>query len=173
MRANLYGALLNYLRIGKPASATSASSFRSANLELTEQAKFRKSNLEVIMGFGDNFLDVLCRDTVSGHDIRRMLALSVLNELVFLDGRGTWTFYMSNQGYLRYIIDSMVVDDPRLVQLLAGDADAADGGGLKFLYAYEAKMAMVTRLASTVAGAELLLESGLMVCISRRPCNLR
>ena len=34
---------------------------------------------------------------------------------------------------------------------------------MKSLYTYESKMAMLTRLAATVAGAELLLESGLML----------
>ena len=33
----------------------------------------------------------------------------------------------------------------------------------KYLYTYESKMAFFTRMASSVAGAELLLESGLMV----------
>jgi nuclear pore complex protein Nup205 len=98
VRANLYGGLLNYLRIGGGGGGSgNDDSIRSTSLELTEQAKFRKSNLELMLSFGDNFLDILCRDTVSGHDIRRMLALSVLDELVRLDGRGTWTHYMSAQ----------------------------------------------------------------------------
>ncbi len=97
VRANLYGGLLNYLRIGAHGDAAKAETYKSSSLELTEAAKFRKANLELILSFGDNFLDILCRDTVSGHDIRRMLALSVLDELVRLDGRGSWTYYMSNQ----------------------------------------------------------------------------
>lgn len=78
MRSNLYGALVNFLRIGKSgghrsfsSSSSSSSVFRSANLDLTELARFRKTNLEVISSYGDNFLDILCRDTVSGHDIRQ------------------------------------------------------------------------------------------------------
>ena len=163
VRSNLYGALVNFLRIGKSSNTEdrTPSIYRSASLDLTEQAKFRKTNLEVISTYGDNFLDILCRDTVSGHDIRRMLALSVLDELVHLDGRGSWTFYMSNQGYLRHIIESMTIEDQHLVQLLSAEPD-----NLKALYTYESKMAMLTRLASTVTGAELLLESGLMVRLS-------
>lgn len=53
--------------------------------------------MEIVLDFGDNFFDIVCRDTVSGHDIRRMLALSVLDELVHLDGKGSWIYYMSNQ----------------------------------------------------------------------------
>jgi nuclear pore complex protein Nup205 len=132
-----------------------------ANLELSDQAKFRKANLEILLDFGENFLDILCRDSVCGHDIRRMLALSVIDELILLDGRGTWTFYMSNQGYLRHIIESMTVEDAQLVQLLTTDSD-----NMRALYTYESKMAMLTRMASTVAGAEILLESGLLVRLS-------
>ena len=43
------------------------------SLEPTERAKFKRANLETIVSFGgDNFLDVVCRDTVSGHDIRKV-----------------------------------------------------------------------------------------------------
>lgn len=88
-----------------------------------------------------------------------MLALSVLDELIHLDGRGSWTFYMAHQGYLRHIIESTSVEDAQLAQLVSADPPPS----LRPLYTYESKMAMLTRLASTVAGAELLLESGLMV----------
>ena len=68
------------------------------------------------------------------------------------------------QGYLRHIVESLASEDEALLGLLGGSDD--DGGGgpnMKSLYTYESKMAMLTRLAATVAGAELLLESGLML----------
>lgn len=65
-RANLYGALLNYLRIGIEDSTT------------TDVVRLRKSNLDVLASFGEVFVDVVCRDAVSGHDVRKMLALSLL-----------------------------------------------------------------------------------------------
>ena len=66
----------------------------------SSRSKFRRANLDLLVSCGgDTFLDVVCRDTVSGHDIRRMLALSVIDELVNVEGgRGSWTHYMSNQG---------------------------------------------------------------------------
>ena len=116
-----------------------------------------------------------------------MLALSVIDELVRLDDRGTWTHYMSNQvhsrltmyyfgmpdlttlaacpqGYLRHIVESLASEDEALLGLLGGGGGDGIGGlNMKSLYTYESKMAMLTRLAATVAGAELLLESGLML----------
>ena len=67
-RANLYGALLNYLRIGHCDDATS----------MTDSGRLRKANCDVLASFGDVFIDVVCKDAVSGHDVRKMLALSLL-----------------------------------------------------------------------------------------------
>ena len=50
------------------------------SLEPTERAKFKRANLETIVSFGgDNFLDVVCRDTVSGHDIRKESTICIKN----------------------------------------------------------------------------------------------
>ena len=64
----MYGALLNYLRIGLNDDATS----------MSDGGRLRKSNCDVLASFGDVFIDVVCRDAVSGHDVRKMLALSLL-----------------------------------------------------------------------------------------------
>ena len=78
VRANLYGALLNYLRIGKVKSGQIGKN--------SDEEKLKKANLEVLLGYGDAFLDIVCRDSVSGHEIRMMLALSLLDELICLEG---------------------------------------------------------------------------------------
>ena len=70
---------------------------------------------------------------------------------------------MSCQGYLRHIVESLASEDEALLALLGGGDDDGGGPNMKSLYTYESKMAMLTRLAATVAGAELLLESGLML----------
>ena len=150
VRANLYGALLNYLRIGK----TSSTPMRNSDEE-----RLKKANLEVLHGYGDAFLDVVCRDAVSGHEIRMMLALSLLDELICLEGRGAWLYYLSKQGYLRHIIESLVSEDNQLANLVNSRPD----DHLKALYTYETKMALLTRVASTATGSEMLLESSLMV----------
>ena len=68
------------------------------------------------------------------------------------------------QGYLRHIVESLASEDEALLGLLGGGGGDGIGGlNMKSLYTYESKMAMLTRLAATVAGAELLLESGLML----------
>ena len=46
VRANLYGALLNYLRIGKVTNPSRNS----------DEERLKKANLEVLHGYGDAFL---------------------------------------------------------------------------------------------------------------------
>jgi nuclear pore complex protein Nup205 len=160
---------LYYLRIGKSDQSGS---------EMSELAKFRKANLDVISGFGEPFLEVVCRDIVSGHDIRRMLALSLLDELVLLDGRGRWTQYVSAQGYLRHIIESLASENELLLKLLSPSDDYGSSRNLRALYVYESKMATLARMATSVNGAATLMQAGLllrmaeMTVFSARPDKL-
>ena len=76
--------------------------------------------------------------------------------------------FLFNSSYLRHIIESMSSEDSQLMQLLSpSDNDNVNGSSaflsaeaMRSLYLYESKMSLLTRLASTAAGAELLLESG-------------
>jgi nuclear pore complex protein Nup205 len=83
LRANLYGALLNLLHIacvgraevpGEDLSGTDSlyvsrldsSRYRT---DLTEQRSHCLASLEVIVGFGEGLVDVLCHDCTGGHDV--------------------------------------------------------------------------------------------------------
>ena len=72
VRANLYGALLSYLRIGKAKKAKNGS----------DEERLRKANLEVLQCYGDAFLDIVCRDSVSDQKIVQLQAL--LREVYFI-----------------------------------------------------------------------------------------
>ena len=95
VRANLYGALLNYLRIGKVKSGQIGKN--------SDEEKLKKANLEVLLGYGDAFLDIVCRDSVSGHEIRMMLALSLLDELICLEGMIFYFFLCVYKNMLKNI----------------------------------------------------------------------
>lgn len=99
VRVNLYGAMLNYLSIGGGGDP--------AEVEKADAARFFKANVEVLAGFGDVLIDTICRDTASGHDIRRILALGLLDQLIALDKQGAWMWYVSREGYLKYVIDTL------------------------------------------------------------------
>ena len=158
VRVNLYGALLNYLRIGKEGKETMGINSTLSDIERLDIAKLKKANIDVLSGFGDMLIDTICRDSVSGHDIRRILALGLLDQLISLDKKGTWMWYVSREGYLKHIIEMLSSEDNELLNMLSPQQTQP-----KILFTYESKMAFFTRIASTLSGAELLLESGLMV----------
>ena len=54
---------MNYLRIGRDNAGGSS----------VDQLRLRKANLDVLSSFGDVIIEIICRDTVAGHDVRRYL----------------------------------------------------------------------------------------------------
>lgn len=79
VRTNLYSALLNSLRIGSNSG---------------EPIKLTDSTL----------LQTLVRDCSSGHDVQRMLALSLLDQLAAADNQGPIANFLSSQGYLKHLV---------------------------------------------------------------------
>lgn len=152
IRTNLYAALLAYLRIGQVAGGEAG-----LTMELSERGKLQKANLEVVLSYGSNFLDILSRDATTGHEVRRMLALAVLDELVVLDRQAATIRFLANQGFLKHVIESLISDEAGLTDLLTKPA-----GNIRYLYVFESKINLLVRVASNPVGAELLLQAGLM-----------
>jgi nuclear pore complex protein Nup205 len=85
LRANLYGALLNFLHIacvggtlvpdvcGENLNTDSlyVSRLDSSRCRagITEQRSQCQASLEVIVAFGEGLVDVLCHDCTGGHDV--------------------------------------------------------------------------------------------------------
>ncbi|XP_056015581.1 nuclear pore complex protein Nup205-like isoform X3 [Ostrea edulis] len=165
VRANLYGSLLYYLQIAqKPKSLT------STEPELTgdgvgkriladshsEYEQLRRENVATILSYGDNFMDMLCRDACDGHDVGRMLALSVLDTILSMDKFQQWMTFMSSKGYLQHLVDSLLHDDQQLQTLLSATPQ------LRVLYIYLSKLSLLTRVAESAVGAHTLLQCGVM-----------
>lgn len=81
VRTNLYSALLNSLRI---------SNHTAEFYKLTDAS----------------LLQTLVRDCSSGHDVQRMLALSLLDQLAAADNQGPIASFLSSQGYLKHMVFS-------------------------------------------------------------------
>ena len=79
VRTNLYSALLNSLRI---------SNHTAEFYKLTDAS----------------LLQTLVRDCSSGHDVQRMLALSLLDQLAAADNQGPIASFLSSQGYLKHMV---------------------------------------------------------------------
>ncbi|XP_052238587.1 LOW QUALITY PROTEIN: nuclear pore complex protein Nup205-like [Dreissena polymorpha] len=166
VRARLYGALLYYLQIAsKPKSSqahlqeepSGGVESRLLAASDTEFDQLRRENIATILTYGDSFMDLLCRDACDGLDVGRMLALSVLDCILMMDKFNQWLSFITSKGYLQHLVDSLAVDDEKLMALLGGGVN-----NLKVLYLYESKLSLLTRVAETAVGATTLLRCGVM-----------
>ncbi|GBP17317.1 Nuclear pore complex protein Nup205 [Eumeta japonica] len=174
MRVNLYGALLNYLNIVnlKSSSAepeedemsdTYVSRLDSSKAKVNKnESSLKFMAVDVISGFGNNLCSVVCGDCIgAGHDVCRMVALSCLDTLIEIYPHTEWMNTLTNQGYLRNLIDSLLQDDEGLREALEPSPKS-----LRVLYVYESKMALLMKIASTRMGAETVLAQGALACLA-------
>lgn len=200
LRANLYSSLLSFMHIvclpektrsglnlTLPDPLISMGSVTSASFSVTgspvrqERKTPLQASLDLVLGFGEGVVDVMCHDGTGGHDVCKviyciqlqqwlleitcnddvlnqfsypqMLALSCLDKLIELDPHSSWVSFLSGRGYLKHFIDSLLESDGQLESMLHAAPES-----LRPLYVYESKMALLCRVASTRTGAEMLLE---------------
>ncbi|KAK3096434.1 hypothetical protein FSP39_000076 [Pinctada imbricata] len=166
VRANLYGALLYYLQISQrpepstdelsPGEQLEGVAKRVLSDTDSEYDQLIKENINTILSYGDAFMDTVCRDACDGHDVGRMLALSVLDMILSMDKFQQWLTFMSSKGYLQHIIDSILHDDQHLQTLMEPNPE------LRTLYIYESKMGLLIRVAESTVGAHTLLQYGIL-----------
>ncbi|XP_052758828.1 nuclear pore complex protein Nup205 isoform X2 [Galleria mellonella] len=174
MRVNLYGALLNYLNIVnlKPSPAEPEEEMNSMYVSRLDSSKARPSKeesslksmvIDVISSFGDNLCSIVCSDCIgAGHDVCRMVALSCLDTLIEINPRTEWMNTLTNQGYLRSLIESLLQDDEGLRETLEPSPKS-----LRVLYVFESKMALLLKMAGSRVGAETLLAQGALCGLAR------
>lgn len=175
LRANLYSSLLSFMHIVclpektrsedhglnliLPDPSISMGSVTSMSFSVTgsplrqERKTPLQASLDLVLGFGEGVVDVMCHDGTGGHDMCKMLALSCLDKLIELDPHSSWVSFLSGRGYLKHFIDSLLDSDGQLESMLHASPES-----LRPLYVYESKMALLCRVASTRTGAEMLLE---------------
>ncbi|KAJ8734370.1 hypothetical protein PYW07_014921 [Mythimna separata] len=174
MRVNLYGALLNYLNIVNLKSSAAdpeEESLSNTYVSRLDSSKARPSReesalksmvIDVISEFGENLCSIVCGDCIgAGHDVCRMVALACLDTLIDINPRTDWMHTLTNQGYLRSLIDSLLQDDEGLKETLEPNPKS-----LRVLYVYESKMGLLIKMAGTRAGAETLLSQGALGCLA-------
>ncbi|KAB0403120.1 hypothetical protein E2I00_003164 [Balaenoptera physalus] len=168
VRTHLYGSLLYYLQIAQrpdePDTLEAAKKTMWERLTAPEDvfSKLQRENVAIIESYGAALMEVVCRDACDGHEIGRMLALALLDRIVSVDKQQQWLLYLSNSGYLKVLVDSLVEDDHTLQSLLTPQPPL-----LKALYTYESKMAFLTRVAKIQQGALELLRSGVIVRLAQ------
>ncbi|RWS24745.1 nuclear pore complex protein Nup205-like protein, partial [Leptotrombidium deliense] len=128
-RVNLYGTLLHIYRI-------------------IPQHLFP----EIKLSF--RILEKLCKDVLSGHEITKVLAISVLNET-----DPSWIREVVNDGTLHLLINSLMVDEKE-VKTVKFDEHC------KAFYSFESKITLLMKIASTSNGSQLLLQLGIVDVLS-------
>jgi nuclear pore complex protein Nup205 len=152
-RAHLYGSLLYYLSLARqhPSETKRRRGQSLWQLERNDDS-LSASNLATITSFGEPLMETVCRDASSGHDVTRMLSLSLLDAVFSMDYQGSWLRFMVARGYLAKLCASLLWEDEGLQKMLHPHPEA-----LRALYVHESKMALLTRLAQTPAGSRELL----------------
>ncbi|RUS70914.1 hypothetical protein EGW08_021327, partial [Elysia chlorotica] len=175
VRVNLYGALLYCLQIAKKPELDedllTGQASRDGGMERLlyqdgmerllyqdggEYERLAAENMETISAYGDPFMETVCRDACDGHHVGRMLALSVLDTVLSLDGQRAWLSFLCGRGYLQHLLDSLASeDDQQLLAILAPQP-----ANLRALYIFQSKMSLLTRVAQDPEGARTLLHGG-------------
>jgi nuclear pore complex protein Nup205 len=55
------------------------------------------ADVTILNGYGNSLMDIICRDACSGHDIAKMLALSILDSVLSLDKQSVWLKFISSK----------------------------------------------------------------------------
>lgn len=175
LRINLYASLLNFMHIVKGTapkeitddnrtdefvSRLDKSIIASKNIA-RDNSDQMEMTIDLLSSYGDKLVDILSHDCIGGHDVCKMLALSCIDMLLDLDPMSNFVQFLTRRGYLTSIIDSLSKIDGQLCKILDAKPDT-----LKSLYVYESKMAMLSRVAGSYVGAELLLESNILSVLS-------
>ncbi|CAB3379464.1 Hypothetical predicted protein [Cloeon dipterum] len=181
LRANLYGSLLVFLHLscfdataeelrelGQGLGGSSlyfrrlAQNPIASNLNaITTLNQRRMAALEALSKLNENWISSIFVDATRGHEVCRMLALSMIAALFRLSPQASWTSLMINKGYLQSLIESIVTSDQELLEMLRPSPS-----NLKPLYVYEAKMALLCRLVQERPEAEACLRLGLLSALS-------
>ena len=79
MRANLYGALLNYLQIAqKPREIPTLQDNNVLNSAMLEEYdRITTANLAVIGEYGESLMELVCKDACDSHEVGRVSTCDV------------------------------------------------------------------------------------------------
>lgn len=189
VRGNLYAVLLQYIQhsASAPSAAkTATGAFPSLDAQEDADASLgddtfsvtstlatdggrrsghrnalQKSNIAAVRSCLDKLLSVVCLDASAGHEVWQTVSFTMLDAIASVVGHGQagskLVTALAKQGYLQNFVSSIKESEGELLETLVPDPES-----LNALYAYEAKMSFLTRIASTQEGAERLLDLKLL-----------
>lgn len=163
LKINLYSSLVVFLQLIKLDDTVKPQkmekSFYISRLDNTSTGITFPG--QIITSFGERLVDLICNDCIGGHHVTKVLAMNTFGFLIGLSGNTTWIVQFVSRGYLKHLVDGILSSDKDLELALEPLPQ-----NLRVLYLYIGKMSLLMQLASTRVGAELLLEQGVLSCLS-------
>ncbi|CAG0885569.1 unnamed protein product [Darwinula stevensoni] len=156
VRLHLYGALVNFLRMGDTGQGKEREKLQFLISE-REQDRFCTLALEGISSYGEAFMNVLVNDSFHGPDIVKLEAMTCLTLICSMDRRGAWLSFLSSRTHLRHLIDAVTSRDSQLLQEIASPSSP-----LRAIEMYKARMLLVMCLSRNKKGAQLILQAGFL-----------
>ena len=166
-RGNYEAALLVYLL------------FTKAELQELQKSPYFYSlvtgNLSIIKGFGDKIISVICSDIFDGEELWKLVALATLESLYDLaesvrkltggDENHILSFlakknyvnefvYLMHRKYDKQLLSILVSDDGGKIHKLILD-------GLQILYSYQLNMSLLSKIAESFEGSEMLMRTNI------------
>ncbi|KAG9045001.1 hypothetical protein FS837_007191 [Tulasnella sp. UAMH 9824] len=182
-RGNLYAAMTNFIHLvtadaGAAESTTTPGStvnktisllvddsrrdINSLALSTGRQTVVKRSALEsgtlsIVNMFVDRLVPLACRDAADGSEVWKTVSFTFLDALVQLsrtEKAHRVLNVMAREGFLKNFVHSLKSSDADLQTVLKPEPEH-----LNPLYVYEAKMALLIRVAQTRQGSERLLDA--------------
>lgn len=129
--------------------------------KLAVRNALQRSNISTVRACLDRLLNVICLDASAGHEVWQTVSFTMLDAIASVVGTGQagsgLVTALAKQGYLQNFVSSIKESEGELLDTLVPDPES-----LNALYAYEAKMSFLTRVASTQEGAGRLLDLKLL-----------
>ena len=140
--------LMNVLE--SPTSADTWNQLKRARVNLYSSFLHLIRCLGVSDKLSHRLLDRLVKDSLTGIELVKVLALSILSEC-----DTTWVSELASDGSLRMLVESLLIDDK---EIKASKCDSLS----KAFYSFEAKMTLLIAIASTQSGARTLIHLGII-----------
>lgn len=189
LHGNLCSVLVNYLQILSPivnaatsfAGRVDATDAQSTTGSLATRLNLRDpllaGTLSLLSSKAGRLLPVICRDAIEGSEVWQTVSFITLDALVAVS-RDDKSHQLANtlkkQGFLSHFVQSIKERDDDVQAVLKDDPgescfaeERLTTESLDALYVFEAKLALLIRLAQTRKGAEDLVDAGLLEVLAQ------
>ncbi|KAG8983033.1 hypothetical protein FRB90_006360 [Tulasnella sp. 427] len=182
-RGNLYAAMTNFIHLvtadaGAAESSTAPGAavnktisflvddtrrdsnslaLSTSRQQVVKRTALESGTLSIVNMFVDRLVPLACRDAADGSEVWKTVSFTFLDALVQLsrtEKAHRVLSVMAREGFLKNFVHSLKSADADLLTVLKPEPEH-----LNPLYVYEAKMALLVRVAQTRQGSERLLDA--------------